>query len=339
MLELPLSPCPKHMTYGPCGGVNPDGSCEVEEVGQCVFVEQPLPLWGGSSAAPSALNAAGQAFLSTLYQRPVIISDMPTVPLDADSIRSSSDLLAGHADAVLLGDHGGARVQFPPAYRAVLVQQAGLKAWVGFNCRDRNRVALEAELAALRHANVAGVHCITGDHTQLGHRPDAMPVFDLDSTRLAALAHQMGVLVSVAESPMVIPIANRPLRLRHKRGAGAHLCIVNHSGEPQDVRAFVEAAQSLGANIPFVVGVAVITSQGSAEQVQGFRNLVLPGGYLGGILGSSNPRQAGIRAAVKLGQQYLGIPGVRGLNLSTVSAPGQELELAADLATVGQAFL
>ncbi|MER3482437.1 MAG: methylenetetrahydrofolate reductase, partial [Meiothermus sp.] len=85
---------------------------------------------------------------------------------------------------MLLGDHGGARVQFPPAYRAMLVKRTGLEPWVGLNCRDRNRVALEAELAALKHLGVAGVHAVTGDHPVSGHRPDALPVFDLDSAQL-----------------------------------------------------------------------------------------------------------------------------------------------------------
>ena len=52
-------------------------------------------------------------------------------------------ILAGSVDAVLAGDAGAARVQFPPAYRASLIQATGLAVWTGFNCRDRNRVAME----------------------------------------------------------------------------------------------------------------------------------------------------------------------------------------------------
>ena len=48
---------------------------------------------------------------------------------------------------MLLGDHPGARVQFPPSYRALLLRGRGIGVWAGLNCRDRNRVALEGELA------------------------------------------------------------------------------------------------------------------------------------------------------------------------------------------------
>jgi 5,10-methylenetetrahydrofolate reductase len=164
-------------------------------------------------------------------------------------------------------------------------------------------------------------------------------VFDLDSTQLAALARSQGLLVSVAESPKAVPTPERPFRLAQKVRAGAQLCFVNHSGEPQDIAEFVQKATELGATVPYIVGVAVVTSLGSARQIQGFRNLVLPKDYLGRILNARNPRLEGIRAAVELGQQYLAIPGVRGLNLSAAPAPGQELELAADLAEVGKAMV
>ncbi len=330
--------CPKRMTYGPCAGVTPDGECEVPGV-PCPFVRGHLPIWNGAMIQAERITPAGHAFLGLLERRPVIVTDFPAAPIDADSIRNVADVLVGAADAVLLGDHGGARVQFPPAYRAMLVRQAGLEPWVGLNCRDRNRVALEGELAALKHANVAGVHAITGDHPMSGHRPDAMPVFDLDSTRLAALARHSGVLVSVAESPLAVPINERPQRLAQKVRAGAQVCFVNHAGSGQAIGDFVVQAKSFGADVPFIAGVAVITSLEGARQIQGFRNLVLPPMYLEGILGAHDTRRAGIAAAIKLGETMLAQPGVRGLNLSSVPEPGREVELAQDLAEVARAFM
>jgi methylenetetrahydrofolate reductase (NADPH) len=338
MDSITFSACPKHMTYGPCGGVHADGTCEVASL-VCPFAKGDLAPWHDTHAKPQTITLAGQAFLETMQHRPVIVTDLPTAPLSAPSIRASADVLAGYADAVLLGDHGEARVQFPPAYRAMLVHQSGLATWPGLNCRDRNRVALEAELAALSHANVAGVHCITGDHPASGHRPDAQSVFDLDSTRLAALAHTSGVLVSVAESPAAIPTTERAFRLVQKVKAGANICFINHSGEAENYGNFIDAVRAHDIDIPFIAGLAVATSESSARAIQGFRNLVVPEGYLETIVSSSNPRKTGVRAAIKFGEALLAQPGVRGLNLSSVPTPGFELELAKDLAEIARAFL
>jgi methylenetetrahydrofolate reductase (NADPH) len=269
----------------------------------------------------------------------VIVTDFPSAALDANSIIVAADVLAGAADAVLLGDHNDARVQFPPTYRAMLVRAAGLEPWVGLNCRDRNRVALEGELAALRHVNVTGVHCITGDHPKSGHRPDAMPVFDFDSTQLAALSRTNGVLVSVAASPCSMPVLERPRRLAQKVLAGAHIAFINHSGPGERVLEFVQSAQSLGANVPFIAGLAVITSEAGARMIQKFHNLVLPPGYLEGIISAPDLRRAGIQAAIRFGHDLLAQPGVRGLNLSSVPEPGRELTMAQDLAEIARAFL
>ncbi len=341
-MELSLSSCPKFMTYGPCGGVHADGACEVADF-TCPFATSKLMTWLAPKVddlkVKPSITLAGQAFLETMQRRPVIVTDLPTAPLSASSIRASADALVGCADTVLLGDHGEARVQFPPAYRALLVHQAGLASWPGLNCRDRNRVALEGELAALAHANVAGVHCITGDHTASGHRPDARPVFDLDSTRLAALAHTVGVLVSVAESPAAIPTSERAFRLAQKVKAGANICFINHSGEAENYGNFIDAVRAHDVAIPFIAGLAVATSDSSAKAIRGFRNLVVPDGYLERIVASSNPRKVGIRAAIKFGEKLLAQPGVHGLNLSSVPTAGQEVELAHDLAEIAKAFL
>jgi methylenetetrahydrofolate reductase (NADPH) len=330
--------CPKRMTFGPCAAVTLEGGCEIDGV-TCPFVNTPLRSWDGATPTNTQITLAGRAFLRTLEHRPVIVTDMPGIALDAESISVIAAALAGTTDAVLLGDHNDARVQFPPAYRAMLVRAAGLEPWVGLNCRDRNRVALEGELVALRHANVTGVHCITGDHPKSGHRPDALPVFDFDSTQLAALARTNGVLVSVAASPCSVPVLERPLRLAQKVLAGAHICFVNHSGPGERVLEFVQSAQELGANVPFIAGLAVITSEASARMIQKFHNLVLPPAYLEGITSAPDVRRAGIRAAIRFGHDLLAQPGVRGLNLSSVPEPGHELTMAQDLAAIARAFL
>ena len=343
MTIAPLVECPKRMEYGPCGGVQFDGSCEVSPA-QCVFLELPTVRWHGieravqpAAADPlprSVASAGGERMRALLAIRPVVVADFPARALDAASIAECAGILSGRVDAVLAGDAGAARVQFSPSYRAHLIQSAGLAVWAGFNCRDRNRVALEGELAGLAHVGVAGVHCVTGDHTLTGSRADAAPVFDLDSTETAALARAAGHLVSVGESPSAPPVERRPARLLEKVHAGAEVCFVNHAGGPAPVAAFIDAAQQLGAALMFIPCVPIVVDHESAALLRTFTTLALPEGYLDRILAASDPFAEGISAAVELGRELLQIPGVRGIDLSGGPGPGREAWFAEGLARI-----
>lgn len=330
--------CPKHMVYGPCGGVGFDGGCEVADV-PCVFLGRALARWPTDDGRQRPTRTAGAAAMADrLSTGNVVIADFPARALDIDSLVGCAGVLLGSVDAVLVGDSGSSRVQFPPAHRALLLQQLGLPVWAGLNCRDRNRVALEGEIAGLAATSVAGVHCVTGDHTDTGHRPDAAPVFDLDSTRLAALARSAGHLVSVGESPATPPVAARPSRLAEKMKAGADVCFVNHCGGADAVADFIVALEPFQRPDAFLACVPVVLDVGSAALLQSFPSLVLPPGFLDRILAAADPYAEGIRAAIELSEQMLAVPGVRGVNLSGGPAQGGEAHFAAALAEIGAAL-
>lgn len=331
--------CPKRMEYGPCGGVEFDGSCEAGDF-RCVFLDAPAVPWAGIDRhdvprVPTARTAAAARMRSLIRQRPIVVSDFPARAMDSASLRECADILAGSVDAVLLGDAGNARVQFPPSYRAALVQQRGLAAWAGINNRDRNRVALEAELAALADLGIAGVHCVTGDHTLVGERPDAAPVFDLDSTETAALARAAGHLVSVAESPAAPPTERRAERLRQKVLAGADLCFVNHAGGSAPVARFIAEVADTVAAPGYIPCVPLVIDAGSAEVMRSFTTLVLPEGFIEAILAAADPYRAGIEQALRLAEQMLALDGVIGVNLSG-GADGAEARFAEASAEVAR---
>ncbi len=327
------SSCPKHMVFGPCGGVAADGRCEVGEF-PCAFLGDPLPTWPHPPAATRRRTAAADALTARLSAGGALVADFPARALDLDSLATCARTLSGQVDAVLAGDAPSARVQFPPSLRAQLIGAQGVAVWAGMNCRDRNRVALEAELAGLAAVGAAGVHCVTGDHTEVGHRPDAMPVFDLDSTRLAALARGAGFIVSVAESPASPPIERRADRLAEKYRAGADVCFVNHCGDAPAVARFVRQARQRGADMRFLACVPVVIDAGSAALLASFTSLVLPEGFLSGILTAVDVRRAGIEATVALSERILDTGLVAGINLSGGPQDGVETEFADALAEI-----
>ncbi|MCW2700489.1 MAG: Methylenetetrahydrofolate reductase [Blastococcus sp.] len=311
--------CPKRMVFGPCGGVRDDERCELAQH-RCVFLGRPLVRWPGPPVAPAPAPLGGPHSAAGRF----VLADLSVPPFDPASLRRVVGVLEPVSDGLLVGEHAN-RPDLPPTMVAAEVLDAGGRLWTTLACRDRNRVVLEQELAGLAALGIEGVLCVTGDGRGPGVRPGATQVFDLDGTRLAALAAQAGLRVAVPESPEAPPVGLRPARVAEKQRAGAQLCVLNHVSTPARVAEFVAAARTAGATLAFVAGVAVYTDEPSARVLQRFPGLRLDGAVVERVLAAPDPRAAGIAAAVTEARELLAIPGVVGVNLSGMgSARGED---------------
>ena len=329
--------CPKRMVFGPCGGVRPDGTCEIGDR-PCPFVDRPLVRWDGPDAPAGAEATPTSGLRSVLARRPVVITDLSVAPFDPASVATVAETLAGASDAVLIGEHQN-RPDFPPTEMARRVADAGARPWVTLSCRDRNAVVLEGELAALAQLEVEGVHCVTGDARGPSADETATQVFDLDALRLTALARAAGLSVSVAATPTAPPVSQRPLRTLDKQRAGASVCFVNHAGGAPAVEAFVSATRAVGADLVFIPCVAVFTDERSAAVLEAFPGLELDHRRVAEVLDAPDPTAAGIEAAVAQAEEMLAIDGVGGVNLSGSASAGPEARSAAIMATIGRRIL
>jgi 5,10-methylenetetrahydrofolate reductase len=322
--------CPKRMVFGPCGGVRDDGRCELAEHA-CVFLAPPLPQWTAPTPPAPAPRPGG--LLERARRRPVVLADLTVAPFDRASVRSVVAALAPVSDGLLIGEHQN-RPDLPPTLIAAEVLAADGRPWTTLACRDRNRVVLEQELAGLAAIGVDGVLCVTGDGRGPGVRPGVTSVFDLDGTRLAALATAAGLSAAVPESPDAPPVPLRPARVAEKQRAGAQLCVLNHVGSPARLAAFTAAARAAGATLPFVAAVAVYTDERSARVLQRFPGLQLDDEQVERVLSAPDTVTAGIEAAVTEARALLAIPGVVGVNLSGLASAHGEATAAAIKAEV-----
>ncbi len=309
------------MVHGPCGGVRADLSCELGDR-PCPFATRPPLLWTGA-AVPATPVAV-----------PLVLTDLTVRPYDPASVRQVVDVLAPVSDGLLVGEHHN-RPDLPPTLFAAEVLGAGGRPWITLTCRDRNRVVLEQELVGLRTLGVDAVLCVTGDARGPSVRPDVTQVFDLDGTRLAALAASLGLPVAVPEAPDAPPTDQRPVRVAQKQRAGAGVCVLNHVRSPERVAAFVAAARAAGATLPFVAAVAVYTDAPSARVLQRFPGLAVDPDAVAAVLAAPDPVAAGVAAAVAEARALLAVPGVAGVNLSGLGSGRGERAAAEVKAAIG----
>lgn len=296
--------CPKRMEFGPCGGVRPDGQCEMR-TGPCAF--------------PAVVPWSGVEPESRPAEAPLVLTDFSCTPFDERDVAATAATLAQSCDAVLVGEHQN-RPDFPPTLMGHLLLDAGVTPWITLSCRDRNRVVLEQELRGLRTVGVGTVLCVTGDGRGYDVRPDVTQTFDLDGPRLVSLAATVGMVPAVPETPTAPPVHARPARLVEKQRAGAALAVLNHVPLPDAVTDFMASARAAGLTIPVVAAVAVFTDVVSAAVLQGLPGLELDPAVVDEVLGSADPVAAGIMAAVAEARALLAIDGVEGVNVSGLAS-------------------
>jgi len=94
------------------------------------------------------------------------------------------DLLKDKVDAMNVTDHQSSVMRFPSIGGALSVKEQGGEPILQMTCRDRNRLALQAELLFAYTRGVRNVLCLTGDAVFVGDHKMAKGVFDLDSSQL-----------------------------------------------------------------------------------------------------------------------------------------------------------
>jgi len=139
---------------------------------------------------------------------------------------ADAELLRGRVDAINVTDLQSSVMRLGSLAVCHLLQEKGLEPILQVTCRDRNRLALQADLLSASILGIKNVLALTGDYASLGDHPQAKPVFDLDSVSL------LGVIKKLESGTDMVGNA---LQGAPKFFPGA---VVNPGGNPVEAQVF-----------------------------------------------------------------------------------------------------
>ncbi len=117
----------------------------------------------------------------------VVTSEVaPPKGTNLEKLKHHIELLKDKVDAMNVTDHQSSVMRYPSLGGCLLVKELGGEVILQMTCRDRNRLALQADLLFAASRGIQNVLCLTGDSIILGDHKDAKSVFDLDSSQLLA---------------------------------------------------------------------------------------------------------------------------------------------------------
>ncbi len=111
----------------------------------------------------------------------LIIAELePPKGVDTSDLLKLADNLRGRAHAVLVPEMSGAIMRMGSIGASYLLKQKGIEAIVSMNCRDRNRLALQADMLSIFSLGLENLSVSEGDEITSGDHIEAKPVNDLD---------------------------------------------------------------------------------------------------------------------------------------------------------------
>jgi 5,10-methylenetetrahydrofolate reductase len=204
------------------------------------------------------------------------------------------ELLKGRVDAINITDHQSSIMRFPSLGGALLVKEMGGEPILQMTCRDRNRLALQADLLFAFSRGIKNILCLTGDSVIMGDHKEAKGVFDLDSSQLVASIRRMekgkdlggndldgsvSFCVGAIVTPEANPIEPQLIKFEKKIEAGAEFIQTQAVYDLDNFKKFMDYARQFPVKI--LAGIILLTSAPMARFMnKNVAGVVVPQGLI-----------------------------------------------------------
>jgi len=206
---------------------------------------------------------------------------------DAEIVRKRGTVVEECLDAANITDNQTAIVRMSSIGSAILLKGSSLEPVIQITCRDRNRLAMQADLLGAAAHGIKNVLCLSGDHQSFGNHPGAKNVHDIDSMQLIRMIKEMRdesrfqcgeeipgggppFFIGAAANPFADPVELRPNRLAKKVAAGADFIQTQLVYDMDHFRKYMTRVVDMGLHekVSILAGVGPLKSTGMARYMR-----------------------------------------------------------------------
>jgi methylenetetrahydrofolate reductase (NADPH) len=261
---------------------------------------------------------ANSLFEEKLYSNEFLVTTEVGPPKGADVSETVHhiDLLKDKVDAINVTDHQSSVMRFPSLGGCLLVKERGGEPILQVTCRDRNRLALQADLLLAYSRGIGNVLCLTGDSVDVGDHKEAKPVFDLDSVQLLKMIRMMEsgtdiggndlrgapkFCIGASVHPEADFVEPQLVKFEKKVAAGAQFFQTQGIFDLASLRRFMQYASRF--NVRILAGIIVLASAGMARYMNNnVPGIIVPQATIDELAGVEKDKrlQKGIEIAARL---------------------------------------
>jgi methylenetetrahydrofolate reductase (NADPH) len=261
----------------------------------------------------------------------------PPAAADPSRLRETARAVAGCADAYNVTENNRALVKMASWAASVVLVQEGLEPVMQVVTRDRNRMALQADILGASALGVRNVLCLKGDPPSAGNEKEAKAVDDVTPEQMLSMFRQLrdeGRLMGGDEvevrPKLFLGGTSNPFGGDYKIGAEVLAKRVEAGADfvqtqaIYDVAAFEKfmdevRARGLHGRVAIIGGVIPLKSGKMArymrEKVPG---IIIPESIMERMEGTNNPEVEGVKVTLEILEDLRKVRGLAGVHIMPV---------------------
>jgi methylenetetrahydrofolate reductase (NADPH) len=258
---------------------------------------------------------------------------------DAGVVKKKAAMLKGNVDAINVTDNQSATVRMSSIASCKILIDEGLEPTMQMVSRDRNRIAMMADLFGAAALGIKNMLCLSGDHQSFGNHPEAKNVYDIDSIQMIHMVKTMRddhkvicgdeiegdfpMFIGAACNPFADPFRYRVYRLAKKVEAGVDFIQTQCIYDMARFKDFMKQVVDMGLHerCKILAGVTPLKSVGMASYMSSnVSGIIIPEAIISRLRGAGkgNVAAEGIKILCEQIQELREIEGVAGIHLMAI---------------------